>query len=106
MEHIVQFAINIDDERIRNAVVETAERQIINDIRRDVEEIIYESKYDYRHGGKTVDKDYPRDWVKEAVGKVIEENKDQIVTMAVENLSRNMTRTKFVRDKIGEVIAE
>ena len=44
MEHIVQFAINIDDERIRNAVVETAERQIINDIRRDVEEIIYESK--------------------------------------------------------------
>lgn len=106
MEHIVQFAINIDDNKIRDAVVETAERQIINDIRRDVEEIIYESKYNYRNGGKTIDKDYPRDWVKEAVGKVIEENKDQIVTMAVENLSRNMTRTKLVRDKIGEVIAE
>ena len=106
MEHIVQFAINIDDNKIRDAVVETTERQIINDIRRDVEEIIYESQYNYRNGGKTVDKDNPRDWVKEAVGKVIEENKDQIVTMAVENLARNMTRTKLVRDKIGEVIAE
>lgn len=106
MEHIVQFAINIDDEKIKEAVIETAERQIINDIRRDVEEIIYESKYDYRHGGKTVDKDNPKEWVEEAVGKVIEENKEKIVTMAVENLARNMTRTKLVRDKIGEVIVE
>ncbi len=36
MEHIVQFAIGIDDNAIRKVVESTAEKQIIDDIRQQV----------------------------------------------------------------------
>lgn len=41
MEHIVQFAIGIDDEAIRNRVTESAEKQITESIKRDVEGTIF-----------------------------------------------------------------
>ena len=43
MEHIVQFAIGIDDESIRKTVIETAEKQIIDKLYSDCKSIIIQN---------------------------------------------------------------
>ena len=52
MEHIVQFGIGIDDESIRKRIEETAEKQIIETLTKDVKSTIFEkdswSKKGYR----------------------------------------------------------
>ena len=42
MEHIVQFAISIDDDTITKRVEERAEKVIIDDIRKKVENAFFE----------------------------------------------------------------
>lgn len=41
MEHIVQFAIGIDDEAIKKRITESAEKQITDSIQKDVEKMIF-----------------------------------------------------------------
>ena len=45
MEHIVQFAIGIDDEAIRKRIAESAEKQIVASIKEDVESILFNYEY-------------------------------------------------------------
>lgn len=100
MEHIVQFAIGIDDEAIKNRVTDAAEKQIIASIQNDVEKTIFNSGW---NTGK-VDKNSPKEWVKDAVKDVIEANKDQIIEAAVVELAKNMMKTKAVKEAIAEVV--
>ena len=102
MEHIVQFAIGIDDEAIKNRITDTAEKQITESIQKDVEETIFD------HGWRSeeVDKNSPRNWVKDMVKNVIEANKDQIIKGATEELARNMAKTKAVKEAIAKVVKD
>ena len=100
MEHIVQFAIGIDDEAIKNRITDTAEKQITESIQKDVEETIFD------HGWRSgeIDKNSPRNWVKDMVKNVIEANKDQIIEAAVVELAKNMAKTKAVKEAIAKVV--
>lgn len=100
MEHIVQFAIGIDDDAIRKRITESAEKQITNNIQKDVEKTIF------NNGWNTVDvdKNSPREWVKDLVKDVIEANKDQIIEAAVVELAKNMAKTKAVKEAIAKVV--
>ena len=102
MEHIVQFAIGIDDEAIKNRITDTAEKQITKNIQTDVEHIIFNS------GWKTngVDKNSPKEWVMDLVKDVIEANKDQIIEAAVVELAKNMAKTKAVKEAIAKVVED
>lgn len=100
MEHIVQFAIGIDDEAIRKRVTESAEKQIIENIQANVEHIIFYSGWNTNR----VDKDAPKEWVKELVREVIEANKDQIIEAAVAELAKNMAKTKAVKEAMAKVV--
>lgn len=100
MEHIVQFAIGIDDEAIRNRITDTAEKQITDNIQKDVERVIFDSGW---NTGK-VDKNSPKEWVKDMVKDVIEANKDQIIEAAVVELAKNMAKTKAVKEAIAKVV--
>ena len=100
MEHIVQFAIGIDDEAIKNRITDTAEKQITESIQNDVEETIFD------HGWRSgeIDKNSPRNWVKDMVKNVIEANKDQIIEAAAAELAKNMAKTKAVKEAIAKVV--
>lgn len=104
MEHIVQFAIGIDDEAIRKRIEEAAESQIIESIREDVEHTLFDrDRYSYKD---EVDKNSPREWVKYMVREVIESNKDQIIKGAISELSRNLSKTKAVKDAMTKVVQQ
>lgn len=100
MEHIVQFAIGIDDEAIRNRVTESAEKQITESIKKDVERAIFFKAWN----SPNVDKSNPMGWVKDMVKEVIEANKDQIIEAAVAELEKNMAKTKAVKEAMAKVV--
>lgn len=102
MEHIVQFAIGIDDEAIKNRITDTAEKQITDSIQKDVEKMIF--GVGWRSG--EVDKNSPKEWVKDLVKEVIEANKDLIIYRAVQELAKNMAKTKAVKEAMTKVIEE
>lgn len=57
MEHIVQFAIGIDDEAIKKNLEKSAVKQITKNIQADVETAMFNSRYNYGYRQQTdVDK--------------------------------------------------
>lgn len=100
MEHIVQFAIGIDDEAITNKINETAERQIIAQIKKDVEGVLF-SKALY---SESIDKGNPKGWLIAEVQNIIAANKDLIIDKAVQELAKNMMKTKAVKEAMAEMM--
>ena len=92
MEHIIQMAISVEDEKIVKRVEETAENQIIQDLTDRVENVISE-----KHGwcGKQ-ERDYTplKNMVSEQVEKILNENKDFILSEASKILSDKLARSK------------
>lgn len=98
MEHIVQFAIGIDDEAITKRIQENAEKIITQSIQQKVEKSIFatdyygklENRLNYR--AETIFKDW------------LESHKDEIIKGAVEALASNMMKTKAVKTAINTVL--
>lgn len=101
MEHIVQFAIGIDDAAIKRRIAESAEKQIVESIKEDVESIMFNKEY---YGSSKINKGSPKSWIEDLVKEVIEANKDQIIKGATEELARNMMKTKIVREAIAKEV--
>jgi hypothetical protein len=99
MEHIVQFAIGIDDETVRQRVLENAEKTIIKNIEDDVKKAIFEKQYYGTGISNNV-----QTWVKNVVEHVIWEHKDQIVAGAIKELAANLSRTKVAREALKETV--
>lgn len=85
MEHIMQFAISIDDDAITRMVKEKAESAIVRDIRDRVESEIF--------GGKFYGK-YMPSALNEMVTQFLEDNQDRIIAATAENLAARLARTK------------
>ena len=54
--------------------------------------------------GKIVNKNDPKPWVKDFVKAVIEEHKDEIISGAIEELAKNMVKTKVVKEALAKVV--
>lgn len=92
MEHIIQMAISVEDEKIVRMVEETAEKQIIETLTGRVENVISEKRGWY---GKS-EKDYTplKNMVSEQVAKILDENKDLILSEASKILADKLARSK------------
>lgn len=92
MEHIIKMAISVEDERIVKRVEETAEKQIIETLTDRVEDVISEKRGWY---GKS-ERDYTplKDMVSEQIAKVLDENKDLILSEASKILADKLARSK------------
>lgn len=102
MEHIVQFAIGIDDEAITKKINETAEQQIIAQIKKDVEGVLFSKNPGFYN--ESIDKDNPKGWLIAEVQNVIVANKDLIIDKAVQELAKNMMKTKAVKEAMAEMM--
>ena len=98
MEHIVQFAISMDDERIKQICEEKTAEQVMNDIKEF-------SHGKDRWGNRTnATPEHLTDMFKEAIDKYVKEHADEIVKVAIEEVAKNMMKTKKVRESLETLI--
>ena len=97
MEHIVQFAVGIDDDRIQKLMEEAAAKQIIDEIK----EFSHGKTY-YGNNLNNEPKNL-REIFKEEIAQYVKEHADEIISMVVTELSKNMMKTKKVKEAIEEV---
>lgn len=98
MEHIVQFAINIDDETIQNRIEEHAYTDVLNKLTKNAVDSVFS------HSSA-----YSRDimWERlmgEALQSFLEERKDEIIDKAAHMLADRFQRTKKYREAMGDAI--
>lgn len=106
MEHIVQFAIGIDDEGIRKHITESGEKQIIDRLYGDCKTALV-GRANRCWGWNDSREDRfeiaLKDLVFEAVDKVVTENKDAIIENATQILADRIGRAKAARALKEEV---
>lgn len=111
MEHILNFSIGIEDDKIIESVQRNAEKMIINDIKESILNTMFKRSY---YGGKATElnrngkielkKDADFSGISEKIIKnTFMEYKDEIIERAAEKLCEYMKRTKKVKDAIDEV---
>ena len=100
MEHIVQFAIGIDDKAIQNRIEEHAYSDVLNKLTKNAVDSVFS------HSSA-----YSRDimWERlmgEALQSFLEERKDEIIDKAANTLAGRFQRTKKYREAMGDAIAK
>lgn len=102
MEHVIQFAVRIDDDRIVNLVEANASKQIIGELKQQVANRIFSANYYDKNA------DPSRDQLSEASVKIVsdflKDNKDNIVERASEILADKMFKSKTIREKIKDSV--
>lgn len=92
MEHIVQFAIGIDDNAITERVSENAEKEIIKDLKQQVANKIFQPYY-YK-GNADPTRDNLSCFAEKLVKDFLEENKECILDKAAAILADRLFRSK------------
>lgn len=100
MEHIVQFAVNIDDEQIKKTVERNVVTQVVAEIRKDcMKELtskINPSTYQYSQRIKEI--------VDRNIKEFLDNNKEIIIKEAVNQLAERLSRTKAVKEVLNKTI--
>lgn len=103
MEHIFNIAINMDDEAIKAAVAQKAEKEIMANLTREVGRIIFESTtssyygYNTNKNNKGYDEHHLSSWSKMQFEKFLTEHKDEIISVAAKELTDRLSRTKAAK---------
>lgn len=99
MEHIVQFAIGIDDDAIIKRIEENAEKNITKELRDKVGRIMFGTS---TYSGKELDT--ITQWAESVFKEYLNEHKDEIVQLAAKFLAERLAKTKAARDALGDVV--
>lgn len=86
----MQFAINIDDERIVDVIEQKAADKIINDIEKDVREAIFCKSYYSQHLELN-------DKCQSIVKQFLEENKKEISELVAKNIAERAVHYKEIQ---------
>lgn len=100
MEHIVQFAINIDDKTIQNRIEEHAYTDVLDKITKEAVDSVFAhtSAYSREIMWKSL--------IGDALQSFLEERKDEIIDKAANMLADRFQRTKKYREAMGDAIAK
>lgn len=98
MEHIVQFAINIDDKTIQNRIEEHAYTDVLNKLTKNAVDSVFSRTNAYSRDimWKTL--------MENALQNFLEERKDEIIDKAAHILADRFQRTKKYREAMGDAI--
>lgn len=103
MEHIVQFAIGIDDEAIKKKIEESAEKQIIDRFYKDfVDSVSIDWHGDLKNN--TCLNNGFRSMARQAVETVIDEYKNTIIEETAKILADRLLKTKAAKEMLKTVV--
>lgn len=102
MEHIVQFAVGIDDEAIKKSVMEHAEEKITKDIKQQIMDNVFDHEWS-RHAR---DNSPLSDYSKRILEEWLSQNKDHIIEETAKYLAERLMRTKAAKEMLTEVLAD
>lgn len=102
MEHIIQFGVTIDDAAIEAGIRKNAEKIIIEEMKKDVEECFF--KFDTSWGNRRVTG--LSSAMEARLNDIIDEHKDQIIELAAEKLADKLSRSKAVKEVASGVAKE
>ena len=92
MEHIVQFGVTIDDEKIEQEVT----AQVARKLRDEVDK--------FSNSGHYGQQSELQKMANEAVDNYIKDNIDVVINKAVESLTERLMKTKKVKEALQEVL--
>jgi hypothetical protein len=100
MEHIVQFAIGIDDKTIQNRIEEHAYTDVLDKLAKEAMDTVFAhtNAYSRENMWKTM--------MGNALQSFLEERKDEIIDKAANLLADRFQRTKKYREAMGDAIAK
>lgn len=100
MEHIVQFAIKIDDKTIQNRIEEHAYTDVLDKLAKNAVDSVfsYTSAYSRETRWKTM--------LEAALQRFLEERKDEIIDKAANMLADRFQRTKKYREAMCAAIGK
>lgn len=102
MEHILQFGINIDDEKIKNTVMAKVDKAVNEIVKGDVIGAIT--------GNRDIsNREYSKRLqilVNNTIEKFCVENSETIINLAADRLADKLVRTKAVKETIEKVLKE
>ena len=101
MEHILQFAIGIDDEAIVRRIEENAEKAITKDLRDKVGKIMFGIS---AYSGKELD--CISSWMEGIFVLYLEDHRTEIIELAAKCLAEKLAKTKAVREAAQGVAKE
>ena len=91
MEHILQFAINIDDETIKKQIEQSAEKKIVDKLREDIKASIF------TRWGNVSNK------MEQIMADVMNSYKDEIINRASEQVADSIKRSKKYREALAQI---
>lgn len=100
MEHIVQFAIGIDDKAIQNRIEEYAYKDVLDKIAKETMDSVFANTNAYTR------EEMRRTMMGDALRSFLEERKDEIIDKAATMLADRFQRTKKYWEAMGDVIAK
>lgn len=110
MEHIVQFAIGLDDDAIRKELEANAVKQIEKDLKQELIDRMFDTsdtwgrhRSNYHANPQT---DPLSAWVRNMVSETLLTYKDRIIERAAEVLAESLKRTKAVREATANAVKE
>ena len=99
MEHIIQFGIGIDDDRIREVIESKAEKEIMEELKTAATRAVF--KYDEWRSQPTR---CPTEFFTERVDAFLDKNRDELLRLAADRLVEKLVRTKAVKDMISDAV--
>lgn len=101
MEHIVQFGISIDDKIIQKRLEENAYEDVISRLVEDAKNGLNKTSQFYN--ADKIDWTY---YVNEAMDRLVNANREQIIERAAELLKDSYVRTKACRETMKNAISK
>lgn len=98
MEHIVQFAIGIDDKAIQNRIEEYAYRDVLDKLAKNAVDSVFAHTSAYSRDTMW------KNLMEDALQRFLEERKDEIIDEAANRLADRFQRTKKYREAMGTAI--
>jgi len=99
MEHIVQFAIGIDDEAIKSRIEDSATKQIVDSIVKSLKSKINDAMFDRWGNGFSEDS-------KKLITDFLTEYKEEILQNAANQVADSIKRGKRYKEVVAKLFEE
>lgn len=89
MQHIIQFAFDFEDDKVRKSIERNIENQIISDIKKQIEKEYFE----YRYGPNPLNQ-----IIREVVKDLIEQHEQEIIESVKNNITKRLSAKKSFKE--------